>query len=628
MPAARLVRASLRALWWLATLATLGLVAYSLVHSVTWYLAVDQYGYLTFAHDLMHGRIFHHSPPLDALGPTFTTKADVLVQSYVYDRGKVYCRYAPGFAMVLAAWIRVLGDDAAHSLAPVVFLLLLALVIAFVWRVTHSAWRGTAAALLVILCPTTIMLWAITLVRDLPTHLAGLLGLYLLLPAGAQRLVPGRAAAAGLALGFAGSIRPDAMTYLVPAGLLAFGRWWHEGRGASRLAKAAVGGALGVLVGLAPFFTYNWIATGSPFRPTQGMEIEQFFPPSPAPPAVSGAERVGFPSGLWHGGTLEAVQGGGLRLTNFRHTLPAILSLLRGTYGDALLGLAVWGALLAALRHRFLFLAAVPYVAVAVVFFSFWLRPDWRYLAGVAVVVPMLMVEGALGAADLARRLARSGRTEVARLVALTVAGGVLVGAALASVPRLGVSMPKVVVVVAAAAAATALGAALWPRRRVDRWTAPALVLALLGIFVWRAMMPQPPARFQRAQMLRSRAAFATAVEPNAVVITTEDVGRPAENIDYYSGRAYGLYFTDLRRWGLTPAAAAALLAKAGLKPYLLIPFKQPDRDELLADLRQSFDVEQVADIPPAEAIDYFVAAAFYPNGIRMLLFRLRPHGS
>ena len=26
---------------------------------ITWYLAVDQFGYLQFAHDLLHGKIFH-----------------------------------------------------------------------------------------------------------------------------------------------------------------------------------------------------------------------------------------------------------------------------------------------------------------------------------------------------------------------------------------------------------------------------------------------------------------------------------------------------------------------------------------------------------------------------------------
>ena len=59
-------------------------------------------------------------------------------------------------------------------------------------------------------------------------------------------------------------------------------------------------------------------------------------------------------------------------------------------------------------------------------------------------------------------------------------------------------------------------------------------------------------APFQRAQMLEARANMQRLLEPNSVVITTEEVGRPAENIEYYSGVANALYITDLERWQLT----------------------------------------------------------------------------
>jgi len=124
--------------------------------------------------------------------------------------------------------------------------------------------------------------------------------------------------------------------------------------------------------------------------------------------------------------------------------------------------------------------------------------------------------------------------------------------------------------------------------------------------------------------MLRARATFARAVEPGAVVITTEDVGRPAENIEYYSGIAWALYFTDLLRWGVGVGEAAERLARAGMKPYLLIPPTQPDRARMLEDLGHAFLVERVADIPPGQAMDYFVAAPFH-RGVRMELYRLTP---
>jgi len=135
-------------------------------------------------------------------------------------------------------------------------------------------------------------------------------------------------------------------------------------------------------------------------------------------------------------------------------------------------------------------------------------------------------------------------------------------------------------------------------------------------------------AAFQEPEMVHARAVFARKVEPGAVVITTEDVGRPAENIEYYSGVAHALYLTDLERWGLTVGDAAELLAHGGMKPYLLLPKAHPGLDRLLAALGRRFTVELAADIPARRAVDYFVAAQFLPEGIHMQLHRLGPLGA
>src|SRR5439155_14688201 len=50
----------------------------------------------------------------------------------------------------------------------------------------------------------------------------------------------------------------------------------------------------------------------------------------------------------------------------------------------------------------------------------------------------------------------------------------------------------------------------------------------------------------------------------------------------------------------------------------------QPDRARTLEDLGHAFFVERVADIPPAQAMDYFVAPPFH-HGVRMELYRLTP---
>src|SRR5262245_51878884 len=154
-------------LWAIASIALILIVANGIGQKITWYLAVDQYGYLQFAHDLLKGRIFHHWPPLDALAKHLPGQVDVLSQTYVYDHGKLYCRYAPGFPILLAGWLLLFGDDGAHWLNPTIYMTLLVLLLFFQIRVFRSRWRATIGVALVILFPSLLHLWGITLTRDL-----------------------------------------------------------------------------------------------------------------------------------------------------------------------------------------------------------------------------------------------------------------------------------------------------------------------------------------------------------------------------------------------------------------------------------------------------------------------------
>ena len=628
----------LTALWAGATIALLVFTALGILRKVTWYLAVDQYGYLAFAHDLMHGKVFHEWPPITALASRLPSPVDVLSQTYIYDQGRLHCRYSPGFPLILAGWLRLFGDDGAHYLNPTVFVALLIVALAFQSRLFRSRWRATAGVALIVLCPSFVHLWSLTLVRDLPTHLAALTGLTLLLPVGNRMLDARRTAAAGLALGFAGSIRPDAVLYLAPALLMATARWRREGPGRRAVVLRAGAGALAVVIGLAPFLAYNWAATGNPFRPTQGMEIQHFLTfssesvassPGPAGPAGPALARVGFPPGAFHGGTGSAIQGGGLRLVNLPRVLPSNIQLLRSAYGDLLLAVAIWGALLALAQRRVLFLGPATYSVLALLFFSCWSKPDTRYLSGVYVFIPMLIIEGTLGTLDLVRRLAAERGVPIARGAAVGFGAALVAGAFIADREAARGALPALLLLVPGIVATAAFLAAVRPGVALDAVVAPVLALALVTLSCTRtAQGLEARASFQRPEMLRSRATFARIVEPPAVVITTEDVGRPGENIDYYSRVAHALYLTDLARWRLSVGEAAELLAKAEMNPYLLIPTNQPGRAKMLADLKRPFTVELVADIPAAKAMDYFVAAAFYPRGIQMELYRLRWRGN
>jgi hypothetical protein len=624
-------------IWGTATLVFFYYTATALAQQITWYLAVDQFGYLNFAHDLLHGHIFHTWAPLKALEPFFPTRTDLLAQTYVYDDGRLYCRYAPGFPLLLAGWVGLLGDDRAHYLNPTLYLVLLAVALAFQWRTFRSPWRAAAGTALIALFPTSMYLWGLTLTRDLSAHVFAFAGLFLLLPVRGKAIHAGRLLAAGVALGFAIAIRPDAVLYLLPAALMLAVRWSHE-RGRLSLARstrAAAGLALGVVVGASPFFAYNWAATGNPFLPTQGMELPilpSLPPPAPKrrqpPPSAprvqqpAGDSKVGFPSPGWRGGTLEQVQGGGLQLAHLSTTLPGNWMTMLRAYTPLLFGVAVWGAVVATVLRPMLAAGAVSYAVVAFLFFSCWPRPDFRYLIGVFVFLPMLVIEGTLGTLDLVRMLWKQHKPDLARGLAIFAAGVLVAGSMLLGPAQGGLSMPAFLVVTLTVGIAAGL-AALSPARRIVALAAPVLMLGLIWCKVAEVQaLGSRRAPFQRDQMVEARTNMQRLLEPNAVVITTEEVGRPAENIEYYSGVANALYITDLQRWHVSLYDAALQLVIRGMRPYLYIPANQPDGEAMLAGLRRHFTVDLIADIPATRSMAHFVAAPFH-HGMRMSLYRI-----
>jgi hypothetical protein len=98
-------------------------------------------------------------------------------------------------------------------------------------------------------------------------------------------------------------------------------------------------------------------------------------------------------------------------------------------------------------------------------------------------------------------------------------------------------------------------------------------------------------------------------LEPRSVVITSEDMGRPAENIEYYGGIP-ALYVTDLERWHVRPSDAALWFIMAGVRPYLLVDKGVRERAGVLADLAsKELKAELVADIPSGRNMEYFVAS-------------------
>jgi hypothetical protein len=617
----RTVRHWRLAVWGGATLLLLALATAAIEHKITWYLAVDQLGYLLFAHDVLHGRIFHEWAPANALATLLPEPTDVLAQTYIWDQGHLYSRYAPGFPLILAAWIALFGDAAAHLLNPVIFLVLLGVLIALEWRVHRSLWRGTALVVLVMTCPTGVSLWALTPTRDLAGHLFAFIGLTLL--AGRGWLGARRALGAALALGYAGSIRPDTVLYLLPAGVFALGRWWpHQDRRA--LGRLAAAGALGLIIGLAPSLGYYWLATGNPFVPTQSMEVTEFLATPETPTQIEHPEgRVGYPPGAWRGTTASPVSGGGLKLEYLPTTLPGNWKKIRTAYGGILLALAGCGLVVAAALRPTFAIAVGSYLVLALLFYSCWGRPYGRYLVGAWLLVPALIIEGSLGSLDLVRYLGRGRATGLARWLA-AAAAAVLVGTDLVAGPREDGTALRQLTGMLAFGGALALGAAaVWPRRRIATVAVPALVLALVGlgsVRLWATLGSRAP--FQRPQVERAAAIIRRTLAQPAVVITSEDAGRPVENLEYYAD-VRALYLTDLARWRIPIEKAVLGFMISEMEPYLLIPRSLPAHAGILAALQPHFLLELVAEIPPQRNYDYFVTSS--PGaGLPMELWHIR----
>ena len=372
----------------------------------------------------------------------------------------MYCRYTPGFPIVLAAWIRLFGPNAAHYIDPVLFLALLAVHLQISRRVFAAVegvrWLALGGTLLLLLLPSYLHLWAITILRDILAQLLAATAILLALPR-REPMSLRRAAAIGFFLGYLITTRIDAALFALPIGILFL--WQRRQRGAIPLAAALF------VAGTSPLLGYNYAATGNPLRATQAMELDSFFQtsrPSRAEPAASVAARprarpatdaagtdtepdalrVAAPSpapmrmaarrkadgsGTVNRPAQPPVQGGGLRLGNLPRTLPGNVRYLRNAFGNVIILLAILGAVAALVTNRLLFVVTVPYCLSALIFYSCWARPDPRYIAGIFVLAPLLALGGLTWLAGVDQMLRRTAGPTSGPLIAVTIAAALAI---------------------------------------------------------------------------------------------------------------------------------------------------------------------------------------------------------
>jgi hypothetical protein len=259
--------------------------------------------------------------------------------------------------------------------------------------------------------------------------------------------------------------------------------------------------------------------------------------------------------------------------------LPANLRYLAGAFGLFLLP-----ALGAALRRRLMAAALVPYVLAAVLFFSCWGHGDARYQVGVVLALLILM---AAGTSSWCATLAKPTLRVPTRLglIALSV---LAVVAAPAVFPF---QEQRRSLEVAAGAGAALVGAAALvpvatPAAAAIGPLVPALAFATVGLTrMMRGAGTRDP--FQAAQVARARATLESVLPPGALVFTTPALGRPAENITYYT-HAEALYDGETALLNTSNQEAARRWQASGRRVFLLEPGDTPRLPGLTEVARRS----------------------------------------
>ena len=609
---------------WCLLLLVAAVVVWWVQARTSWYLAIDQFGYLSFAENLRAGRVTYPSDVAHMLTYAHYGKAvDAFGQTYILNGGEFYSRYAPGFPIILAIVSAIFGEPAVHEVNPFAMGLVLLAIAWVTRRLLGSAWLGLAAALMATLLPTNLLLWSISPLRDVPCHVLTMSALALLIPMpGGQRPSRGRLLMAGLLVGYAAAMRVDAVLYLVPCTLLI---WWQ-----GPWPRAQVTGAIVTfLLGVSPLLAYNQVATGNPLLPTQAVEFNQLLSQSPG-----AVEETSVLANLFSPNEAQAAdvprgprqyqllnQGGGFRLSHLDRTLPGNLRQFLKVFGVLGVGFGIIGAFLS-IRRPILFLATVPYIVLATVFYSFWTHTDGRYLAGAFLLFTPLILFGArevlaslAGFRERGLALAGYGVGALVLAAAVYMAMGVDLNTASA--------LPYVTLAFLGSVVLATLVAVSGARIGAREVFAFLLAVSLFGTFCWRTHRSWGgQASFGAEQVALAQKNFDDLLEDQALVLTSFRYGRPGENINYYTG-ADAIYMEELLRYSMGHQSIVGMAELFDKPVYLLVDVAEARRWVDNPYTKGKLQFELIRRIPAEEARAFFVASPRH-RGIPLVLVRVR----
>lgn len=598
------------------------------IHDRTsWYLAIDQFGYLSFAENLRAGRVSYPSDLAHMLTYAhYGETVDAFGQTYILTDGEFFSRYAPGFPIILAIVGGLFGEAAVHEVNAVAMGLVLLAIAWVTRRLLHSSWLGLAAALMATMLPMELLLWSISPLRDVPCHVLTMSSLALLVPLTAEsRPSRARLLIAAFLMGYAVSMRVDAVLYLVPCGLLL---WWQGPWPKARLAAAA----LTFLLGVSPLLAYNQVATGNPLLPTQALEFNELLSRAPkVPQAAEGASllaRILSPDEAQAADAIKGPkqfrllnQGGGFRLSHLETTLPGNLRQFWKIFGSLGLAFGMLGALLS-VRRPILLLTTVPYIVLATVFYSFWTRSDPRYLAGAFLLFTPLVLHGVREAVAALGQFREKGAPRLGYGLGCLVAG-LAVYLATGIDRNVASALPYVSLALLGGIVLGTLSAvwrgSIWARQMF----AVGLAVLLFGTFCWRTHRSWGGrASFGAEQVALAQANFEALVEDRALVLTSYRYGRPAENINYYTG-ADAVYLEELLRYSMGHLSTVGMAELFEKPVYLLVDAAEAGRWVNNPFTKGKLAFELIRRIPAEESRAFFVASPRH-RGIPLVLVRVR----
>jgi hypothetical protein len=652
-----------------------------------YYLAIgsDQYEVIRFAEDLAQGTLFRSHPVFDLVkdrtepGRLYT----IHYGGYLLKDGRMYCKYAIGYPLILALALKLFGFPAVFFVNFCILSLLL-LVVYLIGRIyfrdepSPSAWALSAAFLLFLLGRE---LWdlSVTPHGDVSCVLFAVAAVYALLralpPAGGAKA--SWLVASGVCLGFAAAIRPPAVLLGLPAALYFLNRTIGKIRFIHGMVLAvALSGA--VIAGLLPVFTQNYLTGGHILKFTQAHEIHL----ETVQAAVQSVEANAPPVSL--GRRIADIffqRSHGWGIGNIHAALPAMSYHILLAFGPFFSLLAL-GGLAAGWRRaetRYLFF---PASLVFLLFYSGWVRPLERYLVIVYPFIGLITVGG------IARLFAWSPHFGPGsrRRLSLALLGAVLAAAdfVLRSANSRQGGLPhwqnNLLFSAALIPALSLLVLFLRPRRNAAALFHLALAAAV--ILVSLPVIAAKPFLFQFPQSRRFREAVGKICRPPSVLFATKfltqtidlftdsvsirpfdlDFAVPELNRAYglLRGRGFNLYLIDNRGkrdaggylprirdyFAATPVGTLAggdyNLAERFGKPactvYAIQPWKDETVDLALAtaapvDYLLTLNLGRIWDtLPPRSSVAAFLNGAPFParfeNGVNFLLLSSASVGS